>query len=278
MNSCGQLSTKQIRKFQGQVYENGRVYWRDMPWRCADTPYRLLVSEVMLQQTQVPRVIQRYPPFIQRFPDAESLAAASRAELLRMWSGLGYNRRALFLQEACRYVVEHYGGVFPADVQELQQLPGVGHATAAAVCNYAFAIPVPFLETNIRQVLIWHFFADRNGAIADRELLPIAAEVIDEAHPREWHWALMDYGTALKRQYGNLQRRSAAYTKQSRFEGSHRQKRSRVLQYVLASGRQSPRDIQVALDMPPDAVKQVVTELAKEGFVVREGDTIRIAE
>ncbi len=262
------LSTRSVQMFKRQVYREGEKAWRSMPWRETDIPYRILVSEMMLQQTQVSRVRNKYEPFLRQFPSTAALAAASRRDVLRAWAGLGYNRRAVLLHQACQFIEKQYNGTFPRSKRALQALPGVGHATAAAVCNYAFAIPEPFLETNIRQVLVYHFFTDREG-VAEQELFAVAEQVIDEKYPREWHWALMDYGAALKEQYGNLNKYTRAYTKQSPFEGSRRQKRSHILQCLLGEECQL-HDLEHKLDIEGAELRELLGELEQEGFLVRD--------
>ena len=211
--------------FQVLIHQKGRELYRPMPWRDQPTLYYVLVSELMLQQTQVSRVLPKFDEFTRRFPTIEQLATAELDEVLAAWQGLGYNRRAKYLHDAARQVVAN--GV-PKIQQELVKLPGVGVNTAAAILNYVYEIPTPFIETNIRSVYFHHFFADREK-VSDRDVLVKVAETLDYDQPRQWFWALMDYGTELKRQgYGRLAQ-SKQYTKQSPLAGSLREMRGEII-------------------------------------------------
>lgn len=196
-----------------------------MPWRDQPTLYYVLVSELMLQQTQVARVLPKFDEFIQRFPDIAALAAADLAEVLQAWQGLGYNRRAKFLHQAARVIAD---GAPTATQADLVQLPGIGPNTAGAIMNYVYNHPTPFVETNIRSVYFHHFFAEAS-AVADKQLLEMVAATMDRDHPRQWFWALMDYGAELKRQGQGRLTTSQHYKKQSRFDGSLRQMRGEIL-------------------------------------------------
>jgi A/G-specific adenine glycosylase len=205
-----ELST---RKFAATVWAYYRNEGRhDLPWRQAEQggnfdAYKIMVSEVMLQQTQVSRVIPKYQDFIKQFPDVQHLAAAVQGEVLKTWSGLGYNRRAKFLHLAAKQIVDRYNGVVPATVEELTQLPGIGVNTAGAILVYAYNRPTAFIETNIRSVFIHHFF-EAQASVTDRAILELVQQTLDEKQPREWYWALMDYGVYLKQVVPNPSKRS----------------------------------------------------------------------
>jgi A/G-specific adenine glycosylase len=205
-----------------------------MPWRMDTRPYYVLVSELMLQQTQVDRVIPKFEVFIALFPDEEALARASLSEVLTAWNGLGYNRRAKYLHDAVKMVMESYGGTFPRTDEELRTLPGVGPNTAGAILAYAFNKPAVFIETNVRTVYFHHFFAE-SDKIYDKELHEKIEQTLDISHPREFYWALMDYGTWLKRQGVGSVRRSSHYKKQSKLRGSVREVRGQIVR-ELTSG------------------------------------------
>jgi A/G-specific adenine glycosylase len=169
---------------------------RDLPWRRSRDPYRILVSEVMLQQTQVDRVLPYYDAFLARFPDAHALAAASTGDVIKVWAGLGYNRRAVNLQRTAQYVVEHLGGQFPADVEELRKLPGVGPYTAGAIACFAFERDVSFVDTNIKRVL-HRIFAGVDvprPIMSDREIAAIATAAVPPGEGWTWNQALMEFG------------------------------------------------------------------------------------
>lgn len=218
-------------EFQEIIWEKARVLYRDMPWRQDTRPYYVLVSEIMLQQTQVDRVIPKFEAFIQQFPDIESLAGASLADVLKLWSGLGYNRRAKFLHEAAKKIVNDFNGVFPETHGDLVSLPGVGVNTAGAILAYSFNQPVVYIETNVRTVYFHHYFDDV-ATVTDGELRVLAEETIDREHPREWYWAIMDYGSYLKRQGVGRINKSHHYKKQSALKGSVREVRGAILKML----------------------------------------------
>jgi A/G-specific adenine glycosylase len=224
-------------KFQKEILSYYKEHKRLMPWRDIENPYKIFISEMMLQQTQVPRVRIKYKEFIKRFPTSKSVALASTNEVLRVWIGLGYNRRALFIKKACEQIVRDYRGIFPKDCIILESLPGIGPATAGAICAFAYNKPVYFIETNIRAVLLYFFFKDEEN-IPDKILLEKLKKVTPkDVTPRDWYYALYDYGTYLKKTLGkkktDLHKQSKHYNRQSLFEGSFRQKRARVLRMIL---------------------------------------------
>ena len=261
-----------IDLFRDLILSYFRAHGRDLPWRHTTDPYRILVSEIMLQQTQVERVAVKYTEFLEQFPDFESLARAPRSEVLLAWQGMGYNRRAIALQETAKRVMDEYGGELPADVETLATFPGIGKATAAAIVAYAFNMPVVYIETNIRRIFIHFFFQDREG-VRDDEILPLVERTLYRENPREWYSALMDYGTVLKKRTANPNRRSASYSRQSRFEGSDRQIRGRILALVLEEGTVTEREVILRLCEEPGRVKRILGDLAREGFVAESEGT-----
>ena len=258
--------------FQDLILSHYRAHGRDLPWRQTTDPYRILVSEIMLQQTQVERVAVKYPEFIEQFPNFESLARAPKSEVLRVWQGMGYNRRAIALQKAAERVVEENGGRLPADVEALAALPGIGKATASAIVAYAFNMPVVYIETNIRRIFIHFFFQGREG-VRDDAILPLVEQALYRENPGEWYSALMDYGTLLKKRTANPNRRSASYTRQSRFEGSDRQVRGRILALVLDEGAVTEEQVILRVCENPGRVRKILGDLAREGFVAESEGT-----
>lgn len=222
-----------VDSFQDVVWEHYSRNGRSMPWRDNPDPYWIIVSEVMLQQTQVRRVEPKFNEFIHAFPNPHSLADASLAEIFQYWSGLGYNRRAKFLWQAANLIVKDHKGSVPSTVEELDALPGIGYNTAAAIVNYAFCQPIPFVETNIRTVLLHHFYPEVQS-VTDATLLNVAEQVLDREDPRQWHWALMDYGVHLKATSGGRLNQSAHYKKQLPLAGSNREMRGRVMKALLS--------------------------------------------
>jgi len=215
-------------EFREIIRQKGDELYRDMPWRNDTRPFYVLVSELMLQQTQVDRVIPKFEMFISRFPDEKSLAAAPLSDVLTLWNGLGYNRRAKFLHDAAKKIASEYHGVFPYTKENLLSLPGVGPNTAGAILAYAFNQPVLFIETNVRTVYFHHFFSD-GEKVSDSELAKLVAKTLDAQRPREFYWALMDYGSWLKRQGVGRISQSKHYKKQSALKGSVREVRGQII-------------------------------------------------
>ncbi|MDD1678760.1 MAG: A/G-specific adenine glycosylase [Methanomicrobiales archaeon] len=250
-------------------------YWsqgRDLPWRKTNDPYHILVSEFMLQQTRVERVQHYYPRFLERFPDFSALASATLSEVLQEWKGLGYNRRALALRDTARRVCGGYDGILPSEEPILRSLPGIGRATAAAICAFAFNQPAMLLETNIRTVFIYCFFWDRQG-VKDSDILPLLKDTIPLRSAREWYYALMDYGVSVKKREGNLTRQTHSYRSQPRFVDSDRQIRGRILTQLMLHSRQREEEIQEGLGIPTLRIHRLLTTLKREGFLRREGES-----
>ena len=273
-------STKDLAAFRALVRERGHELFRDLPWRRTTDPYGILVSEVMLQQTQVVRVDGRWQRWLERFPTVDALASASTADVLEEWQGMGYNRRALSLLAAARAVSE-CGGLIPSEEAALRALPGIGPATAAGVRAFAFNLPGVYLETNVRAVFLHELFPGQDG-VSDRELMPLvkaccpSGEHADDT-PRSWYYALLDYGAHLKKTEVNPSRRSAGHVRQSRFEGSRRQKRAELVRLLLAHPEGATSELlahelsaleleagREALD--PEFVVGLLAELSREGF------------
>ena len=248
-------------QFLSFLLQRGRELYRNMPWRQDTRPYYVLVSELMLQQTQVPRVIPKFQAFIERFPDERSLATASLADVLLQWQGLGYNRRAKFLHEAARIITAEYAGVIPSSTEELMKLPGVGQNTAGAIQVYAFNQPSLFIETNIRTVYIHHFFADQ-PVVTDSEIRAKLEATIDTAEPRKFYQALMDYGTYLKSTGVKLNARSRHFVKQKPLRGSVRELRGMIIK-TLSNGETSTLH-QFASD---PRFEQAIASLLSEGLI-----------
>jgi A/G-specific adenine glycosylase len=284
-----------LADFRQTVVAYYQAHRRDLPWRRTHDPYRILVSEVMLQQTQVPRVLVKYEEFLDAFPTVGALAAAPLEAVLRVWQGLGYNRRARSLKQSAAIVAGELDGEFPRTVPELLRLPGVGPATAAAVAAFAYGEAHPFIETNIRAVYLHHFFSDRTD-VSDREILPLVEATLDRADPRSWYYALMDYGVELKRTHPNPSRRSRHHTRQSPFSGSRRQLRAQVLRVVLDRPGVTAAEVASAPDegrlfgglstaaaeeaqrVDENArVESVLAELVAEGFLREEAGRYVIA-
>lgn len=248
-----------------------------MPWRKNKDPYRVLVSELMLQQTQVARVVPKYKAFLKSFPTVSVLARASLADVLKAWQGLGYNRRAKFLHRLAQTVVQEYGGVLPQDEKVLRLLPGIGPATAAAIRAFAFDLPSTYLETNVRAVFL-HYFCEGKTGVPDSELLPYITDAARGQSPREWNWALLDYGAWLKTQVVNPTRSSKHYTKQSKFQGSRRQLRGQILRLLSKDDFTSVQLLATQAGRSRAEVKSVVRDLHNEGLVSMRGGWVGLAK
>lgn len=291
--------------FRTLVRAEGVRLYRDLPWRRTRDPYEIWLSEVMLQQTQVARVKTRWAEWLDRFPSVFALAQAGTAEVLAAWQGMGYNRRALALKEAAERVVSDYDGVFPMDAKELIGLPGIGPATAQGIRAFSFDLPGVYLETNVRTVVLHHLFPDV-PSVPDKELAPLveatcpmAPGVADERGaeggradgryavpqderdtPRSWYYAMLDYGAYLKKTVPNPSRRAKAYARQSKFEGSRRQKRAEIVRQLLDAQSRGEAletsavhaalcEVEREAGRPPvemGLVASILEDLSREGF------------
>lgn len=232
--------TKREREFIAAVWSHYEREGRhDLPWRePADKrgnfdPYRIHVSEIMLQQTQVPRVLLKYDEFLKKFPTVRALAEATLADVLRVWQGLGYNRRAKLLRECAQTLVRDHRNTYLNTYEGLRTLPGIGPYTAGAIMAFAHNEPVAFIETNIRTVYLHHFFRGEDQ-VPDTKIMSYIERTLDRERPREWYYALMDYGAHLKRTIGNQNARSRHYAKQSKFKGSDREIRGAILRMAAS--------------------------------------------
>ena len=263
------MNKNKITEFNNIVLRHYADHGRHMlPWRLPESnglfdPYKIFVSELMLQQTQVPRVVPKFEQFMDVFPNTYALAHATLAEVLAVWNGLGYNRRAKFLWQSSQQI-EHEGrGTFPASKEGLISLPGVGVNTAGAIMAYAYNQPTTFIETNIRSVFIHHFFKDQ-ASVSDADILDILEDELPKDSPRVWYWAIMDYGTYLKQTVGNTARTSKNYAKQSTFAGSRRQLRGQIIKLLL----ERPRTLaELKENIGDQRLMSVMEDLAKESMI-----------
>jgi A/G-specific adenine glycosylase len=269
------LSREQVLSFQKTIHDYYKEHGRDLPWRRTDDPYHILVSEIMLQQTQVERVIGKYEAFIAVFPDFPSLAGASLTEVMDAWHGLGYNRRARSLLQIGREVMARHKGTLPADDGELAALPGIGPTTAGAILAFAFHISVPFIETNIRRVFIHWYFQEREK-VSDREIMDLVEQTLDREDPKVWYYALMDYGSMLGREIKNPNRKSTRYRKQGPFEDSDRKIRGAIIGMLLKKTLLSESDIQETTGESSVRIRKVLLRLEKERLIEEEEGKYRI--
>lgn len=272
MHIANQARQEFLEALWGYYSRHGRD---NLPWRQPESDgtfdaYKIMVSELMLQQTQVPRVLPMYAEFLQAFPSVESLATAELGDVLRVWQGLGYNRRAKFLWQAAQ-AVDRLGS-FPATKEALVKLPGIGPNTAGAILAYAYNSPGLFIETNVRTVYIYHFFHDQQD-VSDKAILELLEQTVDTEQPREFYWAVMDYGSHLKATLGNLNTASKHYTKQSKFHGSRRQVRGAIIR-ALSNGPATIQELQEQIN--DERVDTVLVELLDEGLIQQSGDEYRL--
>ena len=261
-----------ITAFQSQLLKWYKKNKRDnLPWRFTDKhpvgAYEILISEIMLQQTQVPRVLDKFPKFFSAFPTVARLAKAPLDTVLKEWQGMGYNRRALYLKKCAAYCMEHFDGHIPADVPLLKTLPGIGPYTAGAVACFAFNTQVVFLDTNIRKFFIHYFFprhARSKEKISDAEIFPLAERLLYKKNPRVWNYALMDYGALDLSRKPDLLARTKNYHKQSPFLGSNRFFRSQIVQYLLTHQNASFNELQKT---SPRDIAPILASLCREGLI-----------
>jgi A/G-specific adenine glycosylase len=239
---------------------------RKLPWRTTTDPYRILVAEMMLQQTQVDRVIPKYLHFVSLFPDFSTLAAASQKEVLCAWQGLGYNRRAQALHTIAHQVMDTYCETLPSTVEELTEFPGIGKATASAILVYSHNAPLVFIETNIRRVFIHFFFQDSHN-VPDNRIEPLVAGTLWKENPGDWYNSLMDYGSLLKNRVPNPNMRSSVFRKQSPFQGSDRQLRGQILTKLLTGAEMTEEALAKELAVDPARLAQILTALHREGLI-----------
>lgn len=276
------MNSTQVTAFRRYILSWFSQYGRHhLPWRQSFNPYHIMVSEIMLQQTQVDRVVPKFKQFVERFPTLQALATAPTAEVLKNWQGLGYNRRALNLQRAAQVITTDWNNQLPTEKVDLLALPGIGPYTASAIRTFAFNQPEVVIETNIRTVFIYHFFPESQD-VSDTELEPFIAASLDKTQPRHWYAALMDYGTHLKSVLPNPTRRSKHYSKQSSFSGSNRQLRGAIVRQLTLKEQLSSAEVLATIPerqlFSKTQIKAALKKLADEGFIEPIGDRLRLKQ
>ena len=268
------MQTPAFKKLIWDFYKkNARTHlpWRNLPVgrNAKHIAYQILVSEVMLQQTQVDRVIPYYTTWMKQFPTAQALARADLASVLTAWQGLGFNTRAKRLQTVAQHIVQNYQGIVPHDAAILESLPGIGPYTANAIMAFAFNHDAVFIETNIRTVILHHFFSKRVN-VSDDEILAVLKKVLPRGKARMWYSALMDYGAYLKHSGVNLNKKSKSYSKQSVFKGSGREAGAAIVKRLL-TGSATKLQIRLLLKDRSKQLEDQLERLLKEGLVVKRG-------
>jgi A/G-specific adenine glycosylase len=266
-------------EFRTIVYSFYEKEGRTFPWRENTSPWGIVLSEFMLQQTQTARALEYWKRWMEKWPRPEDLHRASLEEALREWSGLGYNRRGKYLKDCASIITENYCGKVPSTPEKLALFPGIGPYTAGAIACFAYNYPAVFIETNIRSLMLHFFFRDKE-TVKDSDILPIIRKTLDRENPRKWYWALMDFGAALKRLSPNPSRRSAHYRRQSGFEGSFRQLRGSLIRSLLTDG---PGDVEVlrkriVFSAKDEDLYLALEALKKECFVAEKDGVYRIQD
>ena len=273
------ITQQQVYDFQKKIYDFYNTNKRCFDWRDLITPYRVVVSEIMLQQTQTSRVVFKFEQWMKKFSDFDSLAKASKQDVLKCWQGLGYNRRGLALHEFAQRTVSEFNGVVPKDPAILQTFRGIGPNTAGSICAFAFNMPVIFIETNIRTVFLYEFFKDQKN-IHDKQLLPLIGQAVDKHNARDWYYALMDYGVFLKKELKASNVASKHYVVQSKFVGSKRQLRGAVVRVLSKVASLSYDELSelVALELPENkhCLHDVLSDLQKDGFLKYHQEIVTI--
>jgi len=256
------ISTQRIAAFRRKIWTFYARHRRRLPFRDTDDPYKIVVAEIMLQQTQVERVIPKYEAWLKKWPTWAALAGANRRELLASWSGLGYNRRAISLGRLANIVVERFDGHLPSDPNILQTLPGIGPYTAHAVLIFAHNKPLVTIDTNIRRVLIHEF--DLSLEVTKAELEDLARRLLPRGRSRDWHNALMDYSrVALPGRLATV----PPLSKQKPFQGSRRQIRGEIIRRLTVSSRATIERIADDMQRSVQDVTEAAVALQKEGLI-----------
>jgi len=266
------LSQEMIQQFQKKVLSFYQKQKRDLPWRNTTDPYKILLSEFMLQQTQVVRVVPFYERWITKWPTIHALASASRAEVLKMWMGLGYNTRAIHLHKAAQKIVsKHKGDVLKA-MKHYKEIPGVGKYTSHAVQIFATNDNLVTVDTNIRRIFIHEFHLPET--ITEKELWKLAEQCLPPGKSRDWHNALMDYGAlSLTAQKTGIKPK----TQQSRFEGSDRQIRAQILRRLL-KGTTTLLDLQNTIGVEPIRLQRILRKMMDEQLLIKKQNRYQLKE
>jgi A/G-specific adenine glycosylase len=280
-----QIPQDKVKRFQHEILDWYSQHQRDLPWRHTRDPYRILISEIMAQQTQISRVVIKYTQWLERFPTVVELADASVSEVLKYWSGLGYNRRALNLKKIAEKIAHDYNGIFPQDEKDLISLPGIGRYTARAILCFAFDKQIAVVDTNVRKVILTQIIhnpqgfklsdSSNNNTLSEKEFEDIAQQLLPHGKAYEWNQALMDYSSAV------LKKEKIPIPKQSKFIGSHRYYRSKVLKVLLEKKEVNVEEIGELIKSDytieeKEWLQKLLEELAKEGFILFDRKTVKL--
>ena len=256
------IETGQIKSFRTKIRTFYRKHGRDLPFRMINNPYLVTVSEIMLQQTQVDRVIPKYENWIKQFPDWKTLSKSSNKSILTYWSGLGYNRRALYLKEIAQIIVKNHNGKMPPDIKTLQSFPGIGKYTSHAILIFAFDKRVAAVDTNIRKVLLHEF--NLPPETSEKDIQSLADLVLPKTKIKEWHYALMDYAKTLPQ---DVHIKYQTKYKQSKFEGSLRQIRGEIIRQLTKNRFTTIQQISAILKRNDVDIQKAITTLVNENMI-----------
>ena len=266
------ITKKQINQFQSKVLSFYKENRRDLPWRNTTDPYKILISELMLQQTQVSRVINYYDKWIKQWPTIDLLAQASRKDVLKAWMGLGYNTRGINLHRSAQKIVNDYNGDLLETMKNYKEIPGIGKYTSRAVQIFSTNADIVTVDTNIRRILISEFHLSED--VTDKELWQLAEQTLPTGRSREWHNALMDYGALfLTAKKTGIQPK----TKQSRFEGSDRQIRAQILRQLMEK-TVSLSELQKIFEIEQNRLQQILDKMVKENIIFRDNNGFYLNE
>ncbi len=266
------FSAERIQEFQKKVFSFYQKNKRDLPWRKTTDPYKILLSELMLQQTQVNRVILYYEKWITRWPDIHALASASLAEVLQAWMGLGYNTRAINLHKAARKIVTEFDNDVLEAMKQYKEIPGVGRYTLQAVQIFSTNADLVTVDTNIRRIFIKEFNLPEK--VSDKELWKLAEKCLPIGKSRDWHNALMDYGALhLTSQKTGIKPK----TQQSRFEGSDRQIRARILRCLL-NDTMSLSELKKTFRIEQKRLRRILDKMVTEKIIVNKNNSYQLNE
>jgi len=266
------LSKKNIQAFQQKIFDWWKGHKRDLPWRHTHDPYKIMVSEVMLQQTQVSRVLMRYAEFIEVYPDVQSLAKAKTSDVLKIWKGMGYNRRALYLHQAAKIISEKYHNHFPLSQQLLSKLPGVGKYTARAILVFAHKKDIAMVDTNIRKIITHFFFQDKKQP--ENVIQDLADQLLPKGKSWQWHQALMDLGSQMQT-ISNA--KCPMSNKKLPFRESNRFFRGRIVDLLREKGWKETallREMVKRHGKDVQFYKKILEKLLQEGLLTRSPSAI----
>ncbi len=264
-----------IEEFQNKIFTWYKSNKRDLPWRKTSDPYAILVSEMMSQQTQLSRVIPKYLEWMQQLPTLESLSTASTDQVLRFWSGLGYNRRAIYLKNISQLVVSDYNGQFPKEYDNLITLPGIGKYTASAISCFAFNQQIVVIDTNVRKTILLTFFPyNEHHLVNDKEISHVANLLLPKRKAKIWNQALMDYAAI------QLKGRKVPLKKQPQFIYSSRYYRGMIIKLLLQKKQILRKDIGVEVGYDPKktngSIDALIDKLVKEKLIVSKGSYLQL--